>query len=176
MFEDQDKVGEELRESGFVLDSRSKVEWALRKIAAKEAEIELVTAQAQEMIKGLNTDLERLQAHFRPQIEHWAKQELEETKAKGRTVKTLAGNLSFRTVPPRLVIADEEEAMRRARADCPEAIVIVPATVKIDKKVLGDYAKAQLADAGEIIEGYMLVEATESFSIKFAGKDGGQDA
>lgn len=176
MFEEEGKQEEGQRAEAFVLDSRTRVEWALRRIASKEAEIALVRAQAAEMLRDLEKDLEGFCEHFRPQIEHWAKQELEETKAKGRTVKTLAGNLSFRTVPPRLVIADEEEAMRRARADCPEAIVIVPATVKIDKKVLGDYAKAQLADAGEIIEGYMLVEATESFSIKFAGKDGGQDA
>lgn len=152
----------------FVIDSRQKAEWALRKIAAKEAEIDLVRAQAQELLRSLESELESFQGRFRGQLEAWARGALAETGGKSRTVKTLCGSLSFRTVPPRLVVASESDAMQTARLVCPEAIVEVPAAEKLDRKALGEYAKRQLVEAGEIIPGYMLVEATESFSIKFA--------
>lgn len=166
---------------GFVIDSREKAEWALRKIAAKEAEIALVQAQAQELLRSLESELESFQGRFRGQLESWARGALASAGGKSRTVKTLCGSLSFRTVPPRLVVASEADAMQTARLVCPDAIVEVPATEKLDRKVLGEYAKKQLAEAGEIIPGYQFVEATESFSIKFAsgkgesaGEDGGE--
>lgn len=166
---------------GFVIDSREKAEWALRKIAAKEAEIALVQAQAQELLRSLESELESFQGRFRGQLESWARGALAETGGKSRTVKTLCGSLSFRTVPPRLVVASEADAMQTARLVCPDAIVEIPATEKLDRKVLGEYAKKQLAEAGEIIPGYQFVEAAESFSIKFAsgkgesaGEDGGE--
>lgn len=156
----------------FVIDSREKAEWALRRIAAKEAEIALVENQARELLRSLNTELESFQGRFRGQLESWARGALAETGGKNRTVKTLCGSLSFHTVPPRLVVASEADALQTARLVCPDAIVEVPASEKLDRKVLGEYAKKQLAEAGEIIPGYQFVEATESFSIKFAGGKG----
>jgi hypothetical protein len=160
----------------FMVTDRQSAEWALRKIAAKQAEIALVQAQAADMLRSLQSDLDSFTGRYQPQLENWARTALEATGGKSRTVKTLCGNLSFRTVPPRLVVESEADALQTAKLVCPQAVVVVPATEKLDKATLTAYAKERLETEGELLPGFTLTEERQSFAIKFAsaGKGTGE--
>ena len=156
----------------FMITDRQSAEWALRKIAAKQAEIDLVRAQAAEMLAGLQRDLDSFNGRYAPQLEHWAREALEATGGRSRTVKTLCGNLSFRTVPARLSVAGLEDALQTAKLVCPSAVVAVPATETLDKKRFLELVGAHFEETGELLPGIERTEERQSFSIKFAsGKD-----
>ena len=156
----------------FMITDRKSAEWALRKIAAKQAEIDLVKAQAADMIASLQRDLDSFNGRYQSQLENWAREALEATGGKSRTVKTLCGNLSFRTVPARLVVESEEDALQTAKLVCPQAVAVVPAYEKLDKGTLTAYAKERLETEGELLPGFALTEERQSFSIKFASGKG----
>jgi hypothetical protein len=159
----------------FIINSRERVDWYLRKLANLEAEELRIKAQAEKMLRQVQSDRESLVQHFQPQVENFVREELEATKSKRRSIAFFHGTVGFVAVPPRLVVESEADALQTARLVCPEAIVEVPATEKLDKKVLGEYAKWQLAEAGEIIPGYGLTEGGVRLSVKFPAADGAQE-
>lgn len=159
----------------FEITDRKSAEWALRKIASKQAEIELVRAQAAEMLAGLQRDLDSFTGRYQPQLEAWAREALEATGGKSRTVKTLCGSLSFRTVPARLVVGGIEDALQTAKLVAPDAVVEVPATETLDKKRFLEYASARFEETGELLPGIERTEERQSFSIKFASGKGGAE-
>lgn len=159
----------------FEITDRKSAEWALRKIASKQAEIDLVRAQAAEMLAGLQRDLDSFKGRFEPQLEAWAREALEATGGKSRTVKTLCGNLSFRTVPARLTVGGMEDALHTAKLVAPDAVVEVPATETLDKKRFLEYASARFEETGELLPGIERTEERQSFSVKFASGKGGAE-
>jgi hypothetical protein len=154
----------------FTITDRKSAEWALRKIASKQAEIDLVRAQAADMLRSLQSDLDSFNGRYAAQLEAWAREALEATGGKSRTVKTLCGNLSFRTVPARLVVGGMEDALQTARLVAPDAVVEVPATETLDKKRFLEYASARFEETGELLPGIEHTEERQSFSIKFASE------
>lgn len=159
----------------FMVTDRKSAEWALRKIASKQAEIDLVRDQAADMLRSLQSDLDSFNGRYAAQLEAWAREALEATGGKSRTVKTLCGNLSFRTVPARLVVESEEDALQTAKLVCPQAVAVVPAYEKLDKGALTAYAKERLETEGELLPGFALTEERQSFSFKFASGKGGAE-
>lgn len=124
------------------------------------------------MLAGLQRDLDSFTGRFEPQLEAWAREVLEATGGKSRTVKTLCGDLSFRTVPARLTIESVEDALQTAKLVVPDAVVEVPATETLDKKRFLEYASARFQELGELLPGIERTEERQSFSIKFASGEG----
>jgi hypothetical protein len=164
----------------FMINSRERVDWYLRKLANLEAEEFRIKAQAEKMLRHVESDRNSLVQHFQPQVENFVREELERTNAKRKSIAFFHGTVGFTAVPPRLVVESEADALQTARLVCPEAVVEVPASEKLDKKVMGEYAKRQLAEAGEIVPGYGLTEGGVRLSVKFpavggAGEEGGEE-
>ena len=153
----------------FEITDRQGAEWALRKIAARQAEIDLVRAQAADMITTLQRGLDSFKGRYEPQLEHWAWEALEAAGGKSRTVKTLCGNLSFRTVAARLSVGGMEDALQTAKLTCPEAVIVVET---LDKKKLLEKVGAHFEATGELLPGIERSEERQSFSIKFATEKG----
>lgn len=166
------KETEEKKEQ-FVIDSRERADWYLRKLANLEAEAARITTQYQTMMRQNESDKNSLVQHFQPQLENFVREELASAGGKRKSITFFNGTAQFTAVPSRLVVESEADALQTARLVCPEAVVEIPATEKLDKKVLGEYAKKRLAEIGEIIPGYALTEGGERFAVKFAAEKAG---
>jgi hypothetical protein len=149
--------------AAFEVTDQQSAEWALRKIAGKRAEIDLVKAQAAALIAGLQRDLDGFEGRFVPQLEAWAAEQL--GGGKSRTVKTLCGSLSFRTVPARLSVAGMEDALQTARLTCPSAVIVAET---LDKRRFLESATQHFEATGELLPGIERTEERQSFSLKFA--------
>lgn len=158
----------------FQITTQAEADWAVSLLADLEDKEARITAQYQKMLAQLQTDKASWHGRFAGELENFARLELERTKSKRKSLTLFNGTLAFRTSPPRLVVESEADALQTARLVCPEAIVEVPASEKLDKKVLGEYAKRQLAEEGEIIPGYGLTEAREVFDVKLPGAERGK--
>lgn len=150
----------------FCIQSQEEADWAVSLLADLEAKEARITAQYHKMLAQLQTDKNAWHARFASELEHFARLELERSKAKRKSLTLFNGTLAFRTVPPRISVVDEAEAMRVARLECPAAIIVVPASEKLDKRLLGEYAKQKLAQEGVILDGFDLSESREAFDVK----------
>jgi len=158
----------------FVIETREHAEWYLRNLANLDREEASIKAQAEAMLRRVASEREKHTGRYQSQLESFVRGELERTKSKRRSVLFFNGTAQFTTTPARLVVESEADALQTARMVCPEALVEIPATEKLDKKVLGEYAKRQLAECGEIIPGYALTEGGERFAVKFAAEKAGE--
>lgn len=149
------------QETAFMVNDAQSAAWVLRKIAARQAEIDLVKAQAAEMVRSLQSGLDSFKARFEPQLEAWAREHLQMTGGKSKTVKTLGGNLSFRTVPAALEIADTGSAAETALL----LGLVKPAPV--DLVAYRKAAQEALETRGELLPGVEIRPERESFSIRF---------
>lgn len=153
----------------FMVTDRSSAEWALRKIASKSFEIDLVKQEAAALIESLEKDLASFMARYEPQLVHWAQEQLE-GNTKTKTVKTLAGSIAFRSQPAKLTIASLQDAQTTARAVCPFAFK-VEEVEKFDKWAFLGYAQEHFENTGEALPGLEYVPAKEVHSFKFASKE-----
>lgn len=165
----------------FVIDSRERVDWYLRKLANLEAEESRIKAQVQVMLRQIESDRNSLVQHFQPQVENFVRSELEATRAKRKSITFFHGTVGFRTVSKKLVIESEADAQTTARAVFPAAFQKVE-TEKFDKGAFLGYASERLEKDGELLPGVKLTEAREELSIKLPkekgtesdGEDGGE--
>lgn len=155
----------------FTIDTREKADWLLRKLASIEAEEKLVEAQAQRMLEQLRSDRESLLGRFGAELESFTRGETEGGRRKSLTL--FHGTVGFRTVPARLVVESQEDAMQTARLLAPEAITSVPAQERLDTKTFTDKARAALETTGEVWPGLKLTETEERFTIKTGARENG---
>jgi hypothetical protein len=162
----------------FSVKDRESAEWVLRKLYSRKKEAELLAAQAARIVKDANERLAAFEARFAPELEAWAAQELERQGGRGKTVKTFAGDIGFRTVPPTLVFpTSEQEMLLLAGVYAPEAVSTeTVVTTKIDKRVLKKAILDQIVAGDEIPEGVEFVSSRETMTIKFAVEDSKEDA
>lgn len=161
-------------EKPFVVENQQTAEWVLGKIYEKKARLHLLQQQAQKLIVDAAADLASFEAHFLPQVEAWAKAELESGKVKGKTIKTFGGDITFRRIPANLIYLGETSKADVARALCPEAIEVVTVE-KVDAKKLKEAIFGQLEATGEVPEGVEIVPEQERMYLKFAEVKGGSD-
>lgn len=159
----------------FVIDSRERVDWYLRKLANLEAEESRIKAQAALMLRQIESDRKSLVQHFQPQVENFVRSELEATRAKRKSIAFFHGTVGFRTVPKKLVIESEADAQTTARAVFPAAFQKVE-TEKFDKWAFLGFAGERLEEHGELLPGVKLTEAREELSVKFPKEKGAGDA
>lgn len=158
----------------FVIDSREKADWLLKRIAALEAEEALIATQAEKMLAQVRSDRERLTGRFLPQLETWARGELETTKSRRRSVSLFHGTVQFTTTAPRFIVESTDDAITTARAVAPQTVTEETLT-KLDKKAFLTYAAQRFEETGEILPGVTRTEAGERFAIRFP-KAGAEEA
>lgn len=146
----------------FCIDSESRADWLMGKLANIRAEQARITANAQKRIDELESDYTNLYGRFGQQLEAWARNE---TIARRRKTVTIGnGSIAFRAVPERLIVSDLVTATQTARLVCPAAIVATT-TEKLDTAALLDRAQKALQETGEILPGIDLRPADESIKV-----------
>lgn len=157
----------------FLIDSPERANWLLRKLANLDAERDRVAAQASALARQIESDRNGLLHRFGSQLENFTRQELEKSGGKRKSLTLLQGTVGFRTVPPRITIENEADAIQTARLVLPGSIT-TETIERFDKTAFRAYAKERLATEGELLPGIGLTEAREEFSVKFpsAGKKG----
>jgi hypothetical protein len=165
--------GETTTPEQFTIQTREHAEWYLRKLANLDREEASIRAQAEAMLKRVRSDREKYTGRYASQFESFTRGELEKQRGSRRSVLYFNGTAQFITVAPRFVVESEADAMQTARLVLPEAIEAIPASEKLNKKALLDYAAKQFeANQGELIPGVGRTEAGERFAIKFPTEKG----
>lgn len=154
----------------FAIDSIDRLAWYGRKRGAIQAEIARVEANAKAITDDLRKELQDFDARFQVQAEDFARRTLEATGWKSKTLKTLGGAFSFRTVPGGIRKAEPATLLAWAKEHAP-ALVKREEIVKEDvpAEALKAYvAEMTAANGGEFVipPGAELVPDRESFSIK----------
>jgi phage host-nuclease inhibitor protein Gam len=140
----------------------------LRRMAAEEAEIERIEAQANdeierirvrrdELIEAHGKRLEYLQIIYGPQIEEYTRTALE--GAKKRSLDFIHGTAGFRNAPPSVEITDESLALAWAGEHCADAI-------KVTTSLLKTPIKAHIEATGEVVPGAVYSEGEDRFYLK----------
>ncbi|MCW3053837.1 MAG: Bacteriophage Mu Gam like protein [Chthonomonadales bacterium] len=159
-----------VRPEGFHICDERSANWLLRKLANIAAEKRRVTAQADEILRQLDADAQRLQHLFGAELEQFARHTLATTGSKRRSLTLLQGTLSFRTIAPALRVSDTAAAIRWAKQHAP-ALVTTTTTEEIDAKAFRDLAKIAKNTDGELLPGISISEGGENFSISFGKTD-----
>lgn len=111
----------------FHIHDLSSAEWFLEKL--QEEELDLAALEARVAILLENTKRLRaqkqkrvdwLRMRFVPELREWARAEL--AGKKQRSIATVFGRISFRKVPAKLKVVDEQEALRWAKEFVPKAV------------------------------------------------------
>lgn len=155
----------------FCIDSKDKANWFLRKLAALDTEKALVKAQAEEIIRGLDADANRLRALHEADLQAWARAELDADGGRKKTLPLLFGTVAFRTVPSSLRVTGSREAIEHARA---EGWDVVKTVESLDAEGYKQQAAAALAETGEVLPGVEIVPERESFRVTFGKGKGGE--
>lgn len=149
-------------EERFTPDTLDKAEWVLEKMQKADAEKtalllrrDAITANIDAEIRKMQNKRDYLDARFGPDLSEFAKRSLEGGKSK--TLTTPYGKMSFRLVPSRLSVIDEQKALEWADAHCPQA-------VKITKKLLPSALDGEKV-AAELPALFEMTEPRESFKI-----------
>lgn len=153
----------------FTIQTRDHAEWYLRKLANLDREENSIIEQGAAMLARVRAEREKHTGRYASQFWNFTRGEL---KGSRRSVLYFNGTAQFTSVAPRLVVESEADALTTAAAVLPDAVVEVPATVKLDKKALLDYAKTHFETTGELLPGVGRTEASERFTVKFAEEKG----
>lgn len=167
--------GSNLQPEQFTIQTREHAEWYLRKLANLDREEANIRAQAEAMLTRVRSDREKHTGRYGSQFESFTRGELEKQRGSRRSVLYFNGTAQFTSVAPRLIVESEADALQTARLLLPEAIEAIPASEKLNKKALLDYAAKQFeANQGELIPGVGRTEPGERFAIKFPDQKGGE--
>ena len=119
---------------GFVIDSRERVDWYLRKLANLEAEEVRVKQQADVMLRQIESDRKSLKARFQGQVENFVAQKLDAI-----------------IVIPNGIRVDEQ---RHRQAAITEEVVVVAAVRNASTQLTGE---ASQEEAGPVLN--LIVES-----------------
>lgn len=159
---------------GFVLDTREKCDWFLRKLAEFDAEEERIKAQSAAMLARNKSDRDSFQARFYEQFQRFVAEQVAADKKGRKSVIFFNGTASFRTIAPQIVLDNPQDAITTARAVLPSAIT-TEQRENFDKAAFLAYAAQQFEATGEILPGVRRTEERESFSVKVASPKGGAE-
>lgn len=157
----------------FAIDTEDKANWLLRAHLVLNAEEQQIERQAAARLADIRKRRASLKARFDLELEDWARSEMENRRVKGKTLKLLCGNISFRTVRGGLKLTDADSAIDHAKVlGAVQEIV----TVKIDRDRYVQIAQDALHRTGELLPGIEMLPDRESMSIRFAeGERDGRD-
>lgn len=141
----------------FVIDSPEAATWAADVILTARQRLERIKASSAAQIAAAERDVAIAEGRFLAELQLWARDNLPRGK---RSVLLATGQLRFRTVPKRTVLADEAAARRWAHRYLPDAI-----KVKVETTVSATALKAYYTETGERPDGLEDRPAEETFSV-----------
>jgi hypothetical protein len=133
--------------------------WLIKKIVEARQYTARVKAWADREVRRAERDEDFFLSRFGPQLQAWATLQVEALGGRRKSINLPAGSVGYRTCPAKLVVEDEEQVLRWAKAMCPAAVVTV---MTISKTVLNDH----FAATGELADGVRHESKTERFYVK----------
>ena len=182
---------------GFSVKDESSFDWVMKKILDAETDVNarqmkhnFVLEEMKSEMKRAKSRVEWLKARFGPELEAYAKKVIEEEQARkpgkkvAKTVKSLFGKVSFRTVAGRLMVKDAEKALAWAKQYFEPAVKVeesflislVPDPMKDelvrtlkDPDLIAEFEKEIPGYAGLVADVFEYKEPDEAFDIKTGG-------
>lgn len=160
----------EPEQAPFGIDSMDRLAWFGNKRAGYAAEVARIQANAAAMIAEVEKRARKFDDRFMGEAEAFARQMLQATGAKTKTLKTLGGAFSFRTVNGGARVADKDALLRWAEGAAPE-LVEIKTSYAIPADRVKAYVETETArNGGDIMAalppGVEYVPTRESFSHK----------
>jgi hypothetical protein len=150
---------EALAPKRFEVTDRSSADWLVRKVVEADAHIRRVKEQSVREIARTQRERDFLLLRFGPQLERWAKAELQKHKGRRKSVLLLSGTVGFRTLAEKLVVDDELRLLAWAKRHCRKAVAVIE---RVSKTALNQHVES----SGELPDGAHLEPAKEKFYIK----------
>lgn len=156
----------------FCIDSESAANWLLKRLANIEAEKGRVKAQAEAILRQLDSDAESLRHLYEAELQAFVRQRLAESGNRRKSVHFLQGTAGFRAGTARVVISDRQAAMDYAREHDPDGLIVTTATLATcEYRALAETA---LTETGEVLPGTEIVPEHESFCLRFHNSNGNE--
>jgi hypothetical protein len=143
----------------FEIDSIDNLSWYGRKLTAKQAEIDALDASYKAARAELVKDLDAFRWWFHSQAERYVRDQLAAVGGRSKTLRTLGGAFSLRTVPTTIRKTDDQALVAWAQATAPD---LVRETITFDVPL--DGLKRYWQTSGEIPPGCEHVPEYEAFN------------
>jgi hypothetical protein len=143
----------------FEVRDRDSAEWLVRKVVEATNYIDRVKHQANREIRRTQRERDFLLLRYGPQLQRWARTELEKHKGRRKSILLLSGSVGWRSISTKLVIEDMLAVVHWAKKHCRKAVVVVE---KVRKSTINE----QFKTTGEIPDGIRVEPATERFYVR----------
>jgi phage host-nuclease inhibitor protein Gam len=144
----------------FRVHDEATANWVVRRITSAMAYQKKVAAWADAEIRRAQHEEAWFRRRFGEELVMWTREQIEALKTKRKSINLPAGTLGFRQIAEKLIIDDEEKALKWARRSCPNAVVT---SERLRKTVLNEH----FASTGEMpTTGVHIEPAAEKFYIR----------
>lgn len=143
----------------FRVHDRPTAEWLVRKVVEADQHMVRVKQQAEREIARTRRERDFLLFRHGPELERWAKNQLDQHQGRRKSVLLLSGTVGFRKLAESLVVENEGRLLIWARKHCKKAIAVI-------ERVSRTTLKQHLAATGELPDGVRIQPAQEKFYIK----------
>ena len=109
---------------GFTICDQASANWIVRKIVAARSYAQHVRAWAEVEIRRAEGEERFFEQRFGSQLEAWAREYLQSTGGRRRSISLPAANIGFRAAAPRLVVVDDGILLNWCRANFGRAITV----------------------------------------------------
>ena len=147
----------------FHITTEEAANWYLRKQANIEAEKQRVKAQAEAIVKRLESDAESLRHLYEAELQEYVRQKLSESGNRRKSVHFLQGTCAYRTVPARLKMDEDYEGEYPAE--------FYETTPVFQRAAYLCHAEERLQQCGELLPGVEVEPERETFSIRFGKQE-----
>ena len=108
----------------FAVNDASSANWVIRKIAEARAYSAHVQCWAAAEMRRAENEERYLMQRFGAQLESWARQHLQDTGSRRRSIPLPSGTIGFRSSASRLEIADQTALLNWCRSNLIAAVVV----------------------------------------------------
>jgi phage host-nuclease inhibitor protein Gam len=157
-----------LPETDFHVHDRESLEWYVRQVAAKQAEMDTIRAQSAAMVKELQREIDHLEFLYGTQAQTVLERLLEAKRGNAKHLKTFYGNIGFRTIPAKLQVRDAAQTLEWAGVHAPDLLETTVNRIALTRRFTAT-ADGSLVNAdGEALEipGVTVSPAEERLYIK----------
>ena len=109
---------------GFTIHDASSANWVVRKVVEARAYADRVRAWAAAEIRRAENEERYFLHRFGAQLEGWAREHLQSSGSRRRSIPLPSGTIGFRAASARLVVADETVVLDWCRRHLPDAVAI----------------------------------------------------
>jgi phage host-nuclease inhibitor protein Gam len=155
-------------DTDFHVHDLTTLEWYVRQVAAKHAEMDTIRAQSGAMIKDLQREIDHLEFLYGAQAQTLLERLLEAKRGNSKHLKTFYGNIGFRTIPAKLQVRDAAQTLEWARENAPDLLETTVNRIALTRRFTATADGGLVNPDGEPLEipGVTVAPAEERLYIK----------